>query len=170
MGCQEKAPLLIYIRGKLLRNPIKKFLIKLIIEDAILFEERSYNYYESLLERAAMKESIVLLKKLLAGELSHRLRLEEIQKRGELGTLQVHDGTELEGYEEVSKRFPQLEPWSSKEEIIEVALKKEKSSHNFYRAISMKAHIKTVARLFGALAMEELEHVKWIENEMSGNK
>lgn len=151
-------------------NPIKKFLMKLIIEEAIRFEERSYNYYESLLERAVMKESIGLLKKLRAGELSHRLRLEEIQRRGNPGTLRVPESTELEGFEEVSKRWPQLEPWSSKEEIFEGALMKEKSSHNFYRTISLKARIKTVAQIFGALAIEELEHVKWIENEMNGNE
>ena len=162
--------MLIYVRGKSLGNPIKKFLMKLIIEEAIRFEERSYNYYESLLERAVMEKSISLLKKLLAGELSHRLRLEEIQRRGNLGTLQIPEDTELEGYEEVSNQFPQLEPRSSKEEIFEVALKREKSSHNFYRTMSLKAHIKTVAQLFGALAIEELEHVKWIENEMNGNE
>ena len=160
--------MLIYVRGKSLGNPIKKFLMKLIIEEAIRFEERSYNYYESLLGRAVMKESIGLLKKLRTGELSHRLRLEEIQKRGNLGMLQVPENTELQGFEEISIQFPQLEPWSSKEEIFEAALMKEKSAYNFYRTMSLKARIKTVVQLFGTLAIEELEHVKWIEDEMTG--
>ena len=149
-------------------NPIKKFLIKLIIEEAIRFEERSYSYYESLLQSTVMKESIILLKKLLAGELSHRLRLVEIQSSGNLGFLQIPEDTEIEGFEEVSKRWPLLEPLSTKEEIFEAALMKEKSAHNFYRTLSTKAHIKTVAQLFNALAIEELEHVKWIEDEMTG--
>jgi len=151
-----------------LGNPVKKFLIKLIIEEAIHFEERSYIFYESLLQSAVMKESIILLKKLLAGELSHRLRLVEIQRRGNLGDLQVPEDTELEGFDEVSKQFPQLKHRSSKEEILEAALMKEKSAHIFYRTMSGKARIKTVAQLFGALAIEELEHVKWIEDEMTG--
>ncbi len=149
-------------------NSIKKFLMKLIIEEAIRFEERSYRYYESILERAVMKDSIDLLKKLLVGELSHRLRLEEIQSSGDLGFLQIPEDAEIEGFEEVSKRWPRLEPLSSKEEIFEAALIKEKSASNFYRAIMKKSHIRTVGNLFGALAIEELRHVKWIEDEMTG--
>ena len=44
---------------------IKKFLLKVILEDAIAAEEAAYTFYESALETASDPESVPLLKKLM---------------------------------------------------------------------------------------------------------
>ena len=68
-------------------KPLRKLLIRLIVEKAIIFEENAYRFYESALELAGSVDTADLLKKLMAAELRHRIKLEEIQKTGELETL-----------------------------------------------------------------------------------
>lgn len=68
---------------------LKQFLIRLLIERAISFEEQAYRFYEALLNKMIMKDSFDLVKKLMAEELRHRMMLEEAAKRGDIGYLGV---------------------------------------------------------------------------------
>lgn len=70
---------------------LKRFLIRLLINGAIFFEEEAYRFYEALLKRSIMKDSFDLVKKLMAEELRHRILLEEVGKRGDIGYLDVQD-------------------------------------------------------------------------------
>jgi rubrerythrin len=72
---------------------LKRFLIRLLINRAIYFEEQAYRFYEALLKRSIMKDSFDLIKKLMAEELRHRIMLEEVGKRGDIGYLDVQDRT-----------------------------------------------------------------------------
>ena len=54
-------------------KPFRKILVRLILEKAIIFEENAYRFYESALSMAASADTADLLKKLIAGELKHRL-------------------------------------------------------------------------------------------------
>ena len=56
---------------------MKKLLLRILLEDAIANEEAAYAFYESALEHVSQPESIALLKKLMAGELRHRIQLVE---------------------------------------------------------------------------------------------
>ena len=81
---------------------VRKMLLKLVVEDAILREESSYRFYESALEVVPGEEEQRLLRSLCAGELRHRLKLEELQRRGE--------AEEIEGPE--GRRFVKVETTS----------------------------------------------------------
>lgn len=70
-------------------KPFKRFLIRLLLERAMIFEEEAYRFYENLLRESTMRNSFDLVKKLLAEKLRHRINLEEVQKRGDLGYLEL---------------------------------------------------------------------------------
>ena len=50
---------------------VRKFLLRLILEKAIAFEENVYRFYEDALAQSAMIETAELLRKLLSDELRH---------------------------------------------------------------------------------------------------
>ena len=66
---------------------LRKLLLRIILEQEIVLEEKAYRFYNSLLTRAVMNDSAELLKKLLAEELIHRFKLEEVQRTGDLFVL-----------------------------------------------------------------------------------
>ena len=154
-------------------KPFRKILVKLILEKAIMFEENAYRFYESAISMTASGDAADLLNKLLAAELRHRLKLEEIQNTGELETktAYISGRDKLDQDEEldmISRGWPVLNPRSSREEILEVALAREKSACSFYNNLYEKSRIKIAEELFGMLAREESEHVIWISEVISG--
>ena len=108
-------------------KPFRKILVRLILEKAIIFEENAYRFYESALSMAASADTADLLKKLIAAELKHRLKLEEIQNTGELETVSYkissrENPDEHEELDMMSVDWPVLNPQSSREEILKAAL------------------------------------------------
>ena len=57
-------------------KPLRTLFVRLVLEKAIIFEERSYRYYESVLQVSIMEDSFDLIKKLQGQELHHRIMLE----------------------------------------------------------------------------------------------
>jgi rubrerythrin len=148
----------------------KKVFIKIILEQAIMFEERAYNFYQSVLSWSVMKESEGLLKKLLVAELKHRMKLDELQKKGDLKDLQVTDDAKVEGSQEISSDWPLLNPWSARKEILQVALQKEMIAYKFYKQMAMRTRLKAVSDTFTLLSNEEAQHIQWIQEEIGGNE
>ena len=154
-------------------KPFRKILIRLILEKAIIFEENAYRFYESALSMAASADTADLLKKLIAGELKHRLKLEEIQNTGELETVSYEisgreNPDEHEELDMMSVDWPVLNPQSSREEILKAALAREKNACSFYKNLHGRSRIKVAKELFGMLAREESEHVAWISDVIGG--
>ncbi len=135
-----------------------------------MFEERAYNFYQSVLSWTVMKESEGLLKKLLVAELKHRMKLDELQKNGDLKDLQVTDDAEVDEVQELSSDWPQLNPWSTREEILQLALQKEMIAYKFYKQMAIRARLKTVSDTFTILSNEEAQHIQWIQEEIGGNE
>jgi rubrerythrin len=150
-------------------KPFRKLLVKLILEQALIFEERSYRFYENALEQAVMDESKALLRRLMKEELTHRIKLEEVQKEGDLGALTVTSNSEMEDIEAIRDEWPVIQRDATREAILRIALAKEKSSFSFYRMLAKKSRIRVTEDLFNALSNEELHHVKMIEGELSSN-
>jgi rubrerythrin len=148
----------------------RKVVVKLIIEQALIFEERAYRFYEKALERAVMNESKALLKRLMKEELGHRIKLEEVQKKGDLGTLTVTESSEMHDLEAASDEWPDIAGDATREDILRIALEKEKRSFNFYKILAKNARIRAAGEVFSALSNEELQHVKMIEEERSTNR
>jgi rubrerythrin len=151
-------------------KPFRKLLVKLILEQALIFEERAYRFYEEAFEQAVMNESKVLLRRLMKEELGHRIKLEEVQKRGDLGALTVTSSSERDDIEAISEKWPDIDRDATRGEILRIALKKEQRSFNFYRILAKKSRVRVAGEVFNALSNEELQHVKMIEEELSGNR
>jgi len=90
-------------------KPFRKLLVKLILEQALIFEERAYRFYEEAFEQAVMNESKVLLRRLMKEELGHRIKLEEVQKRGDLGALTVTSSSERDDIKAISDEWPDID-------------------------------------------------------------
>ena len=145
---------------------IKKILFRLILEEAIAFEEKAYQFYKSALARAVMGESEQLLKKLLVGELKHRMKLDELQRVGNFKELKLSDNPEQDKPAELGTPWPQINPWSSRDEILNAALHKELQAYRYYNNLSDQASLKAVRDIFRLLAKEENRHVRWIREEL----
>jgi rubrerythrin len=68
----------------------------------------------------------------------------------------------------ISGDWPVLTPQSSRKEILEVALAREKNACSFYKILYEKSRIKVAEDPFGMLAREESEHVIWISEMICG--
>jgi len=77
--------------------------MKFVLEDAIAFEEKAYRFYQKALSMTVVDESSHLLKRLLAAELGHRLKLEEIQKTGDPEDLIVSDPVIVQGVSKIAR-------------------------------------------------------------------
>jgi len=162
-------------------RPLRKLLTRLILEAAITFEERSYRYYQSALERSIMSDSFDLLKKLLGEELRHRMNLEEAQRTGSPLGLPVEEESELsrgeidagllsdEVVDELCDEWPEIRPEDSKQLILERALQREKCAFHFYQTMARAAPLEDLRRLFNMLREEEMRHISWIEAELKPN-
>jgi rubrerythrin len=149
---------------------LKRLVLRVILEEAIAFEEAAYRFYQSALESAVMEESGSTLRKLLVSELKHRMKLDDFQRRGELGNQPVVSETGLEELEKIAAPWPQLHPWSTRQEILEAALHKEQSAYEFYRRMSEKAVLGAVRDAFRVLAEEELQHIGLLQAELGEKK
>jgi rubrerythrin len=148
------------------RVMFRRLLLKILLERAIAFEERAYRFYEEALACSAMSDTSELLRKLLAGELLHRMKLEELQRTGDLGPLAVSLQNGERDIEELSEEWPPLHPWAHKGEVLETALRKEARAHRFYRSLAKKAALKAARDVFAALSNEESAHVEWLKEEI----
>jgi rubrerythrin len=144
----------------------RRLLLKIILERAIAFEERAYRFYEEALARSAMSEASELLKKLLAGELLHRMKLEELQRTGGVGPMAVSLPRGSQDVEELSEEWPPLNPWAHKREVLEIALRKEVGAYRFYKSLADKTGLKSVRDVFAALSNEESVHMEWLREEI----
>jgi len=145
---------------------MKKFLVRIILEEAIAFEEKAYRFYQNALSRAVMRESAQTLRKLLVSELAHRMKLDEIQRVGDLAEHRENEMIEQEELEEIAGPWPELNPWSTREEVLEAALRKETEAYEFYARVAARTPLQVVRDTFRLLAEEEMQHMKWIRKEM----
>jgi rubrerythrin len=143
-------------------GPIRKMLLGMVLEDAILREENAYRFYESALDRVSGGEQKQLLKKLCAEELRHRLKLEELQRRGESEEFEFPGPSDVELLE-AEVAWPEVPARASCRDILELALVKEKHAVQYYRLIAGRSVLRIVKDLFLFLAGEESEHVHWVE-------
>jgi rubrerythrin len=158
---------------KNLGKPLRTLLVKLILETAITFEERSYRYYEAALEKSIMEESFELLKKLMGQELYHRIMLEEMQRRGSVFETKslntpwfTDEGPALEEVDSLCDEWPEISQRDSKRVILERALEKERCAYRFYKRMMERSRSEDLRQLFQTLMKEESYHAQAIEKEL----
>lgn len=145
---------------------VRKVLFRLVLEDAIIREENAYRFYESAMDRASAGEVRQLLKKLCAEELRHRLKLEELQRKGVGEEMEFSRPQEIELLEE-EQSWPELPAQASSRDVLNLALIKEKQAARYYQLIAGRSALRTVRELLLLLAGEETEHIRWVEKMLA---
>jgi rubrerythrin len=149
-------------RRVLVTGPVKKLLLGLVLEDAIIREENAYRFYESAAEKTSGEEPRKLLKKLCAEELRHRLKLEDLQGRAEVEQIELEQPSDVQLFE-AEQSWPVVPAEATREEILKLALVKERQAARYYGLIAGRSALRIVKKLFLFLAAEETKHVRWIE-------
>ena len=154
-------------------KPLRTLFIKVVLEKAIVFEEQSYRYYESVLKQSIVRDLFDLIKLLLGQELHHRIMLEEMQRRITVGRKASGRGKQLVVEELPSGEFDAMcEEWpvisseDSKERILRIALQKERCACRFYKRMMEHVRSDDLSRLFETLMSEEIQHKRSIEEEL----
>jgi rubrerythrin len=149
---------------------IQRFLLRLILEEAIRREEEAYRFYEAALEPVRAPEAQALLRRLCAEELRHRLKLQELQLQPENLELEARTPEESElltdsgPAPEPSAELADLQP----ADVWRLALRKEQLAVAHYGLLARKIRLRVPRRVFSFLAAEEQRHVDWVRAALEG--
>jgi rubrerythrin len=152
---------------------LRRFLLRLILEEAIRREEEAYRFYEAALEPVRAAEARALLRKLCAEELRHRLKLEELQRGGELEQEagQAVEADDPEEAELLADSGPALEPALADlqpSDVWRLALRKERLAVAHYGLLARKVALRAGGQVVAFLAAEEQRHVEWVLAALEG--
>jgi rubrerythrin len=152
---------------------LRRFLLRLILEEAIRREEEAYRFYEAALEPVRAAEARALLRKLCAEELRHRLKLEELQRGGELEQEagQAVEADDPEEAELLADSGPAPEPALADlqpADVWRLALRKERLAVAHYGLLARKVALRAGGQVFAFLAVEEQRHVEWVLAALEG--
>ena len=154
-------------------GPFRRFLKRLILETAIIFEEKAYLYYQAALSQSVMDETFELLKKLLGEKLLHRIRLEEAQRADvpgvrspDLGPESQEDPGSLEHLKGFCEKWPSIHAGDSKHDILKRALQREECALRFYHDMALGAVPGDLRGVFTGLREDEKRCISWIREEM----
>lgn len=147
---------------------LRRFLLRLILEEAMRREEEAYRFYEAALEPVRAPEARALLRKLCAEELRHRLKLQELQLQPESLEVEAHDVQESELLAD-SGPAPAPELASLRpEDVWRLALDKERLAVRHYGLLARRTPLPEPRRVFAWLAAEEQRHVDWVLGALEG--
>jgi rubrerythrin len=147
---------------------VRRFLLRLILEEAIRREEEAYRFYEAAQEPVREAEARALLRRLCAEELRHRLKLQELQLKPE--NLEVEAATPEES-ELLTDSGPAPAPMLADlkpEDVWRLALAKERLAVAHYGLLARRVSLRLPRKVFSFLAAEEQRHVEWVLRALGG--
>jgi len=135
-----------------------------MIRLAIRREREAYDFYNEAAKNSQLSSSAKLLHELAQREVTHRERLEKALKEGVCETFSCGSIAEVNDLKlsDYLVEIP-LRSDSSPQEVFQVAMKREQSSHEFYKALSEQSADTAFKAVFEALAKEELDHKNRLE-------
>jgi rubrerythrin len=92
---------------------------------------------------------------------------EELQRKGVSEELQFSQPEEIELLEQDSQSWPEVRAESSINDILNLALLKEKQAVSYYRLVAGRSALRAVRELFVLLASEEGRHVHWVQKMLA---
>ncbi|MBD3309273.1 hypothetical protein GF339_22925 [candidate division KSB3 bacterium] len=146
---------------------LKRILLKILLEDAMSREEMAYRFYETARDLLTAPEAVALVNRLMAGELSHRIKLEDLQKQGRLPPGVLSEEIALEYDQEEPNLSSEIPPDSSSHDILHLALQKERQAAAYYTRLARYTPVKTAKEVFAFLSQEEHRHVEWIAHQLA---
>ena len=138
--------------------------VEQILKRAIEFEEQARDFYTSAVPMVKQPHVQNVLRELASEEVKHKERLEKllagntealvsVQKRGQIQDLKLAEYLVA----------PELAENASFQDVLVVAMHREKSSHEFYSTMATIADEREAQELFDFLAQEELAHKHKVE-------
>jgi rubrerythrin len=154
-------------------GPIRRFLKRLILESAIIFEEKAYLYYQGALSQSVMDETFELLKKLLGEKLLHRIRLEDAQ-RTDLPDVQssepkpesLEDPEPIDSLEGFCEDWPSIHAEDSMHDVLKSGLQREECALRFYHNMALGALPGDLRAVFVRLREDGKRCISRIREEM----
>ncbi|MFO7849008.1 MAG: ferritin family protein [Spirochaetia bacterium] len=145
---------------------IRAFLLRIILENAIVFEEKAYRFYEAAEQMVNREEVKQLLTQFKAEELKHRLRIEEAQRQADINVCCATDAEFKAAMDGMREDWPAVEVYSNRSDILKVAYGKEVQARDYYLKMRDKFPNSFVKSVFEALAKEEERHARLIAEKM----
>lgn len=141
-----------------------------MIRLAIRRESEAYNFYSEAAKSSQLSSSAKLLHELAQQEVTHREKLEKALKEGVCETFSCGSVAEVNDLK-LSDHLVEipLRSDSSPQEVLQVAMKREQASHEFYKALSQQSTHAAFRAVFETLAREELDHKNRLEKTYEDN-
>ena len=136
--------------------------VEQIIKQAIRFEKDAYAFYIRALGMVKQPHIKDTLQDLADQEVEHKEKLQKLLEGDLDSILAVKRKIQDLGLAEYLV-FPTLDEDATFQDVLGVAMHREKSSHDFYTAMAGIARHETAKKLFEFLAQEELVHKNKVE-------
>jgi rubrerythrin len=138
--------------------------IEQILRQAIRFEENAYDFYTGAVETVERPHIRQVLLDMAAEEVKHKDRLQALLEGDTARIIAVRRQKQIEDLKLAEYLVPrQLEAGAGLQDVLIVAMHREKSSNEFYTTMASIAEDDAAKSLFSFLAQEELGHKNKIE-------
>ena len=136
-----------------------------ILGQAIRFEEDAYSFYAGAIEMVERAHIRAALEDLAKEEAKHKDQLEALLAGDTTRIVSTRNRGQIEDLKLAEYLVPRpLDPKASLQDVLIVAMHREKSSHDFYSTMAEIAEEEASRTLFGFLAQEELVHKNKVES------
>jgi rubrerythrin len=144
--------------------PDKDTKIEQILRKAIQFEEAAFEFYTSAVEMVQQPHIKSVLQDLAAEEVKHKERLQKLLEGNVQAIVAVRKRDQIQDLKLAEYLVSQpLGPDATFQDVLIVAMHREKSSNEFYSVMASIAEEGETKDLFAFLAQEELGHKNRIE-------
>ena len=154
------------VQGLQRRNPMSSVqdAFEKTIRLAIRREREAYKFYNQAAKNSQLSFSAKLLQELAQREVAHREKLKKALEEGVCETFACSSVAEVNDLRlsNYLLEIP-LRSDSSPQEVLQVAMKREQASHEFYKALSGQTTHTAFRVVFEVLAREELDHKNRLE-------
>jgi rubrerythrin len=143
---------------------VKRLMLRIVLENAIIFEEKAYRYYDQVARQTVNSGVKELAERLKVEEFRHRLRLEEAQRQADI-SLCCTSSNEIDFEDQAAQmreNWPEIDGECEKSKLLELAYRKESQARDFYLSMQKLLPLPFLKALFGNLAREEENHMEWI--------
>jgi rubrerythrin len=139
--------------------------IEQILGQAIRFEEDAYNFYLGAIDMVERAHIRAALEDLAQEEVKHKEQLQSLLAGDTTRIISVRNRGQIEDLKLAEYLVPRpLDPKASLQDVLIVAMHREKSSYDFYSTMAGIAEEEASRTLFGFLAQEELVHKNKVES------
>jgi rubrerythrin len=138
--------------------------IEQTLRQAIQFEEDAYSFYLSAVDMAKLPHVKKTLKELADEEVKHKEKLQGLLEGNAEVIIAVQKREQIQDLKLAEYLVaPTLDENASFQDVLIVAMKREKSSYEFYSTMAKIAVEESAQNLFDFLAQEELVHKNKVE-------